>query len=195
MIAPLNLPATLMGQPLSACGVPGALAQLLALHGKSVADPIGESWTDNGPFSVTLQNEFREAAGYRFEWCWVIPSMPRWYIDQGKSAPVAWRFVPVALWQEFAQTQRLLETVPALLQVAARPVLDCIVQAEHSRLAPGSLKTTRLSTCLMRAWNARCRTICAHSGRIRTPRRMARRWRDGSNMISCRSACRRSCGC
>ena len=136
MIATLHLPTTLMGQPLSACDMPTALAQLLALHGKSVADPIGEIWIDSGPFPVTLQNEFEEAAGYRFDWGWVIPSMPRWYIEEGKSAPVAWRFVPVALWQEFAQTQRLLETVPALLQVAARPVLDCIVQAEHSSFGP-----------------------------------------------------------
>lgn len=136
MIAPLHLPATLMGQPLSACGVPAALAQLLALHGKSIVDPIGEIWIDSGPFPVTLQNEFEEAAGYRFDWGWVIPSMPRWYIEEGKSAPVAWRFVPVALWQEFAQTQRLLEPVPALLPVAARPVLDCIVQAEHCPFGP-----------------------------------------------------------
>lgn len=136
MIATLHLPATLMGQPLSACGVPGVLAQLLALHGKSVADPIGESWTDNGPFSVTLQNEFQEATGYRFDWGWVIPSMPRWYIDEGKSAPVAWRFVPIALWQEFAQAQRLLESVPELLQVAAIPVFDCIAQAAHSPFGP-----------------------------------------------------------
>lgn len=145
MIATLHLPATLMGQPLSPCGVPAVLAQLLALHGKSVTDPIGETWIDSGPFPVTLQNEFEEAAGYRFDWGWVIPSMPRWYIEEGKSAPVAWRFVPVALWQEFAQTQRLLEPVSALLQVAARPVLDCIAQAEHRQFGSWIFEQYRTS--------------------------------------------------
>lgn len=138
MIAALHLPATLAGQPLAACGMPPELAALLSLHGMTCSDVIGTCWSQSGTMHVTLQNEFEDALGYRFDWGWVIPAMPRWYVDDdGKAGPPVWRFVPITVWQELAHAGCLAAPVHDLLVWAAKPVLDGICQC---MLAPSRLK-------------------------------------------------------
>lgn len=129
MTAACHLPATLAGQPLAVCGVPSELTTLLSLHGKTRSDTICTCWSEPGTMRVTLQNEFEDAVGYRFDWGWVIPAMPRWYVDDdGNAGPPAWRFVPIALWQELARAGHLVAPAHDLLGFAATPVCHSISQ-------------------------------------------------------------------
>ncbi|RJF99428.1 hypothetical protein [Noviherbaspirillum saxi] len=135
MIAALHLPATLAGQPLAACGMPPELAALLSLHNMTCADVIGTCWSQSGTVHVTLQNEFEDALGYHFDWGWVIPAMPRWYVDDdGKAGPPVWRFVPTAVWQELAQAGRLAAPVHDIIGQASKPVRYGISQVMRAPL-------------------------------------------------------------
>lgn len=129
MTAARHLPATLAGQPLAVCGVPSELTTLLSLHGKTRSDTIGTCWSEPGTVRVTLQNEFEDAVGYRFDWGWVIPAMPRWYVDDfGNAGPPAWRFIPIKVWQELARADHLVVPVHDLLGSASTPVHGCSYQ-------------------------------------------------------------------